>query len=170
MDLAKNQEQQQQQPHDEQQHAPSTPQGGPPSVATPSTLYAVEADPAHDQGQAGGVASGPGGGGGLQLTTITVAVPAPLSPSDVLQQHVVTTVQQQPGIVGGVANAPGGVTLPTVPAPQEAAVRWKYEQSKQDKHMVHPAGSSLVRTTILPSKISNVWSIDTYMHCILLIV
>ena len=83
------------------------------------------------------VASVGQGGGPLHLTTITVAVPAPLSPSDVLQHagHVVTT-------------APGHVTLPTVPviAPPETAVRWKYEQNKQDsKHMnTHQTGSSLV--------------------------
>merc|ERR1712228_446635 len=86
------------------------------------------------------VASVGQGGGLIPLTTITVAVPpgTPLSPSDVLQQvqhagHVVTTV-------------PGGhVTLPTVPAPQETAVRWKYEQNKQDsKHInTHQTGSSL---------------------------
>ena len=88
------------------------------------------------------VASVGQGGGLIPLTTITVAVPpgTPLSPSDVLQQvqhagHVVTTTP------GG-----GHVTLPTVPAPQETAVRWKYEQNKQDsKHInTHQSGSSLV--------------------------
>ncbi len=79
------------------------------------------------------VASGVGGGP-IHLTTITVAVPEPLSPSDVLQQHVVTS-------------APHQVTLPTVPAPQETAtaVRWKYD--KQDKNIQnHQTGTSLVRT------------------------
>ena len=71
-------------------------------------------------------------GGGLHLTTITVAVPAPLSPSDVLQQHVVTS-------------GPPQVALPTVPAPQEAAVRWKYEHNKAEKPLTsHTTGSSLV--------------------------
>lgn len=74
-------------------------------------------------------------GGPLHLTTITVAVPAPLSPSDVLQQHVVTSVPHQ-------------VTLPTVPAPQETAVKWKYEHSKAEKHVSQThggnSGSSLV--------------------------
>ena len=68
---------------------------------------------------------------GLHLTTITVAVPHPLSPSEVLQQHVVTSGSPQ-------------VTLPSVPAPQEAAVRWKYEQNKSEKTLSHPSGSSLV--------------------------
>ncbi len=68
---------------------------------------------------------------GLHLTTITVAVPHPLSPSEVLQQHVVTSGSPQ-------------VTLPTVPAPQETAVRWKYEQNKSEKSLSHPSGSSLV--------------------------
>ena len=86
------------------------------------------------------VASVGQGGGLIPLTTITVAVPPgtpmPLSPSDVLHHagHVVTT-------------APGHVTLPTVPAPQETAVRWKYEQNKQDskQHIsTHQTGSSLV--------------------------
>lgn len=65
--------------------------------------------------------------GGLQLTTITVAVPASLSPSDL--HHVVTGTQ---------------VSLPTVPAPQETAVRWKYEQSKHEKQLSHQTGTSLV--------------------------
>lgn len=75
------------------------------------------------------VGVGPGGAP-LHLTTITVAVPGALSPSDVLQQHVVTT-------------APHQVALPTVPAPQETAVRWKYEQNKQEKNVAQ-TGSSLV--------------------------
>lgn len=93
------------------------------------TVY-VEAATAEDLANVIAVTSG---GGPLHLTTITVAVPAPLSPSDVLQQHVVTS-------------APHQVTLPTVPAPQETAVRWKYEQNKQDKHTInsHQTGSSLV--------------------------
>ena len=72
---------------------------------------------------------------GLHLTTITVAVPHPLSPSEVLQQHVVTSGSPQ-------------VTLPTVPAPQETAVRWKYEQNKSEKSLSHPSGSSLVSQSI----------------------
>ena len=85
------------------------------------------------------VASVGQGGGLIPLTTITVAVPPgtpmPLSPSDVLQHagHVITSAHSH-------------VTLPTVPAPQETAVRWKYEQNKQDsKHInTHQTGSSLV--------------------------
>ena len=73
---------------------------------------------------------------GLHLTTITVAVPHPLSPSEVLQQHVVTSGSPQ-------------VTLPTVPAPQETAVRWKYEQNKSEKTLSHPSGSSLVSDRVL---------------------
>jgi len=84
------------------------------------------------------VASVGQGGGLIPLTTITVAVPPgtplPLSPSDVLQHagHVITSAHSH-------------VTLPTVPAPQETAVRWKYEQNKQDsKHInTHQTGSSL---------------------------
>ena len=73
-----------------------------------------------------------GGQPGLHLTTITVAVPAPLSPNELLQQqHVVAA--------GGTS-----VALPTVPAPPETAVRWKYEQSKPDKQLSSATGSSLV--------------------------
>ena len=77
---------------------------------------------------------GPGGQPGLHLTTITVAVPAPLSPNELLQQQHV------------VAAAAGGasVALPTVPAPPETAVRWKYEQSKPEKQLSSATGSSLV--------------------------
>ena len=71
-------------------------------------------------------------GAGLHLTTITVAVPAPLSPNELLQQgHVVAS--------GGTT-----VALPTVPEPPTTAVRWKYEQSKPEKQLSSATGSSLV--------------------------
>ena len=71
-------------------------------------------------------------GAGLHLTTITVAVPAPLSPNELLQQgHVVAS--------GGTT-----VALPTVPEPPTTAVRWKYEQSKPEKQLNSATGSSLV--------------------------
>ena len=71
-------------------------------------------------------------GTGLHLTTITVAVPAPLSPNELLQQgHVVAS--------GGQT-----VALPTVPEPPTTAVRWKYEQSKPEKQLSSATGSSLV--------------------------
>jgi len=114
---------------------------------TPTTVY-VETD--EEMGTA--VTCGPHGG--LQLTTITVAVPAPLSPSDptaVLQavaaaaaaagpqhhqqqhhhqHHQQQHQQQQPTI-----------NLPTVPAPQES-LKWKFDHSKDNKTS---GGSSLVR-------------------------
>ena len=102
--------------------------------------------------------------GGLQLTTITVAVPAPLSPSDptaVLQavaaaaaaagpqhhhhqqqqqhqQHHHHHQQQQHH------HHPPTITLPTVPAPQET-LKWKFEQTKEAKNN-NGGGSSLVRS------------------------
>lgn len=71
-----------------------------------------------------------GGAGGLQLTTITVAVPAPLSPTDPALLAAAAAANQPPPMV----------TLPTVPAPQESAFKWKYEQNKEKA-----SGTSLVR-------------------------
>ena len=113
-----------------------------------TTVY-VEAD--EDMSSAA-VTCGPHGG--LQLTTITVAVPAPLSPSDptaVLQavaaaaaaagpqhhhhhQHHHQQHHHQPTI-----------TLPSVPAPQET-LKWKFDPPKDNKNN---CGSSLVRKMIL---------------------
>ena len=109
---------------------------------------------------------------GIQLTTITVAVPAPLSPSDpaLLQaaanaaaagtSHLPPAVlphlsptqpppppppplqsSAPPALVG----TPTTVALPTVPAPQETALKWKYEQSKDKASSSSTGGSSLVR-------------------------
>ncbi len=96
--------------------------------------------------------------GGLQLTTITVAVPAPLSPSDptaVLQavaaaaaaagpqhhhhHHQQQQQQQQHHHQQHQQHQPT-ITLPTVPAPQET-LKWKFDQTKESKG----GGSSLVR-------------------------
>ena len=69
----------------------------------------------------------------LQLTTITVAVPSPLSPNT-------TSMLNGPGvsISGGTM---GQVTPLTLPASQQdCAFKWKYEQPKPDK-----VGTTLVR-------------------------
>ena len=103
---------------------------------------------------------------GIQLTTITVAVPAPLSPSDpaLLQaaanaaaagtSHLPPAVLPHlspsqpppapPPLQSTIVGTPTTVALPTVPAPQETALKWKYEQSK-DKTSSSAGGSSLVR-------------------------
>ena len=117
---------------------PTGPTGNPQDPHDSDETVYVEAATAEDLANvtvasvgAGGGGAGGGQPGGLHLTTITVAVPAPLSPSDVLQQHVVTS-------------GPPQVALPTVPAPQET-VRWKYEQNKAEKPLTsHSTGSSLV--------------------------
>ena len=105
---------------------------------------------------------------GIQLTTITVAVPAPLSPTDpaLLQaaanaaaagtSHLPTAVlpqlspTQPPPLQptsAAIVGTPTTVALPTVPAPQETALKWKYEQSKDKAAAAAAAsgGSSLVR-------------------------
>ena len=69
---------------------------------------------------------------GLQLTTITVAVPAPLSPTDPAFLAAHAAANQPP--------PPPTVALPQVPAPQECTFKWKYEQNKEK------TGSSLVRS------------------------
>ena len=103
---------------------------------------------------------------GIQLTTITVAVPAPLSPSDpALLQAAANaaaagTSHLPPAVLphlspshpppplqsttAALVGTPTTVALPTVPAPQETALKWKYEQSK-DKTSSSAGGSSLVR-------------------------
>ena len=113
---------------------------------TPTTVY-VETDEEM---------STCGSHGGLQLTTITVAVPAPLSPSDptaVLQavaaaaggphhhqqlQHHHHQQQQHHHHLQQQQQHPPTITLPTVPAPQET-LKWKFEQTKEVK-----GGTSLV--------------------------
>ena len=119
--------------------APPTPNEGGPDHGDHETVYVETAEDLASVAVGPGGQGGPPGAGPLHLTTITVAVPAPLSPSDVLQPHVVTTGAGVPQ-----------VTLPTVPAPQETAVRWKYEQNKPDKNIsTHQTGSSLVSFLIL---------------------
>ena len=105
---------------------------------------------------------------GIQLTTITVAVPAPLSPSDpallqaaanaaaagtshlppaVLPQLSPTHQPPPPPLHSTAAAAaivPTTVALPTVPAPQETALKWKYEKDKNASSAA-AGGSSLVR-------------------------
>jgi len=62
----------------------------------------------------------------LQLTTITVAVPSPLSPNT-------TSMLNAPGVSISGANM-GQVTPLTLPASQQdCAFKWKYEQPKPDK-------------------------------------
>ena len=108
---------------------------------------------------------------GIQLTTITVAVPAPLSPTDpaLLQAaanaaaagtshlppavlpHLSPTQQPPPppplqsSAPPPLVGTPTTVALPTVPAPQETALKWKYEQSKDKASSSSTGGSSLVR-------------------------
>ena len=73
----------------------------------------------------------------LQLTTITVAVPSPLSPNT-------TSMLNAPGVSISGGNM-GQVTPLTLPvSQQDCAFKWKYEQSKPDK-----IGTTLVRK--LPS-------------------
>ena len=96
---------------------------------------------------------------GIQLTTITVAVPAPLSPSDpALLQAAANaaaagTSHLPPAVLPHLSpshlpppplHSTTTVALPTVPAPQETALKWKYEQSKDKTSTT--GGSSLVRT------------------------
>ena len=117
-----------------------------------TTVY-VEAD---DEDMSSAVVTcGPHGG--LQLTTITVAVPAPLSPSDptaVLQavaaaaaaagpqhQHHHHQQHQQQHH----QHHPPTITLPSVPAPQET-LKWKFDPPKDNKNT---GGSSLVRNKLL---------------------
>jgi len=66
------------------------------------------------------------------LTTITVAVPAPLSPTAVLQAVAAA---------GPHHHHPATITLPSVPAPQES-LKWKFEQSKD---VAKNSGGALVR-------------------------
>ena len=75
------------------------------------------------------------GSAGLQLTTITVAVPAPLSPND-------PAFLAAAAAAGSLNPPPTAVALPTVPAPQQecSTLKWKYEQNNKEK-----TGTSLVR-------------------------
>ena len=92
-------------------------------------------------GGAASIAPGSPNSAGLQLTTITVAVPAPLSPNDPAFLAAAAAANQStppPPAAGGsiapsaVASLPPPTTiaLPTVPAPQETTFKWKYEQNK----------------------------------------
>ena len=99
--------------------------GGQGDSSNQSTVYVEAADPV-----GGGVGNVPGTAGGLQLTTITVAVPAPLSPSDPALLHAVNMPQ--------LPTVPTAVALPTVPVAtaasnQDCTFKWKYEQNKNDK-------------------------------------
>ena len=112
-------------PH--QTHRPPSGDGSA-SQLTPATVYVDPSDLAS-------VVSSCAGTGGLQLTTITVAVPGPLSPSD--------PAFLAAAAAGSLNPPPTAVSLPTVPAPQEQCntLKWKYEQqNSKDK-----SGSSLVR-------------------------
>ena len=83
--------------------------------------------------------------GGIQLTTITVAVPGPLSPSDPEFQAAAAAANQP---LPPALNPPPSVALPTVPAPQECNFKWKYEQNKEK------SGTSLVSN---PSLLNLIW-------------
>ena len=69
----------------------------------------------------------------LQLTTITVAVPSPLSP------NTSSILNGQAGISGTALGQVTPLTLP-VSAQQDCSFKWKYEQAKPDK-----VGTTLVR-------------------------
>ena len=75
------------------------------------------------------------------MTTITVAVPAPLSPNDPAFLAAAAAANQStpppptsggslPPSVASLPPPPTTIALPTVPAPQEATFKWKYEQNK----------------------------------------
>ncbi|XP_059098962.1 uncharacterized protein LOC131893057 isoform X2 [Tigriopus californicus] len=72
--------------------------------------------------------------GGLQLTTITVAVPGPLSPNDpVLLQAAAAAAGPTVSLPTHPLPPTVSVSLPTMPALQESTLKWKYEQNKDNK-------------------------------------
>lgn len=72
--------------------------------------------------------------GGLQLTTITVAVPGPLSPNDpVLLQAAAAAAGTTVSLPTHPLPPTVSVSLPTMPALQESTLKWKYEQNKDNK-------------------------------------
>ena len=112
------------------------------ALAGDATLSTVPIYVESPSGELASVVASSPSSAGLQLTTITVAVPAPLSPNDPAFLAAAAAANQTtppPSVVassGSLVTAaapppPTTVALPTVPAPQESTFKWKYEQNKE---------------------------------------